>query len=83
MSYFKKNILHAMAVVYYNKKGVWTSFWCILSASFFHKNVSYLILSMAIPSMSYLFSFSRYQTKCVIKFIFRQLMTSEGGNTKI
>ena len=27
--------------------------------------------------MSYLFSFSRYQTKCVIKFLFRQLMTSE------
>ena len=26
--------------------------------------------------MSYLFSFSRYQTKCVIKFLFRQLMTS-------
>ena len=28
-------------------------------------------------SMSYLFSFSRYQTKCVFKFLFRQLMTSE------
>ena len=28
-------------------------------------------------SMSYLFSFSRYQTKCVIKFLFRQLMTSQ------
>ena len=27
-------------------------------------------------SMSYLFSFSRYQTKCVIEFLFRQLMTS-------
>ena len=26
-------------------------------------------------SMSYLFSFSRYQTKCFLKFIFRQLMT--------
>ena len=26
--------------------------------------------------MSYLFSFSRYQTKCVIKFLFRRLMTS-------
>ena len=24
----------------------------------------------------HLFSFSRYQTKCVIKFLFRQLMTS-------
>ena len=27
-------------------------------------------------SMSYLFSFSRYQTKCVVKFLSRQLMTS-------
>ena len=27
--------------------------------------------------MSYLFSFSRYQTKCVIKFLFRQLMISQ------
>ena len=30
-------------------------------------------------SMSHLFSFSRYQTKCVIKFLFRQLMMSEGN----
>ena len=28
-------------------------------------------------SMSYLLSFSRYQTKCIIKLLFRQLMTSE------
>ena len=27
-------------------------------------------------SMSHLISFSSYQTKCVIKFLFRQLMTS-------
>ena len=27
-------------------------------------------------SMSYLFSFSRYQTKCVLQLLFRQLMTS-------
>ena len=27
-------------------------------------------------SMSYLLSFSRYQTKCVIEFLFRQLMIS-------
>ena len=26
-------------------------------------------------SMSHLISFSRYQTKCVIKFLFRELMT--------
>ena len=28
-------------------------------------------------SVSYLFSFSRYQTKCIIKFLFRQLMISQ------
>ena len=28
-------------------------------------------------SMSHLISFSIYQTKCVIKFLFRQLMTSK------
>ena len=28
-------------------------------------------------SMSDLFSFSRYQTKCLIKLLFRQLMTSQ------
>ena len=28
-------------------------------------------------SMSYLLSFSRYQTKCVIEFLFRQLMASQ------
>ena len=27
--------------------------------------------------MSYVISFSRYQLKCVIKFLFRQLMTSQ------
>ena len=32
--------------------------------------------SMDKVSMSYLFSFSGYQTKSVIKFLFRQLMTS-------
>ena len=28
-------------------------------------------------STSHLISFPRYQTKCVIKFLFRQMMTSE------
>ena len=28
-------------------------------------------------SMSQLLSFPRYQTKCVIKFLFRQMMTSQ------
>ena len=34
-------------------------------------------LSIDKVSMSYLFSFLRYQTKCVIKFLFKQLMTSQ------
>ena len=34
-------------------------------------------LSMDKLSMSYLFFFSRYQTKCVIKFLFRQFMMSQ------
>ena len=32
--------------------------------------------SIDIVSMSYLFFFSRYQTKCAIELLFRQLMTS-------
>ena len=44
----------------------------------FSKKKRYLFntLSMDKISMSYLFSFSRYQTKCVVKFLSRQLMTS-------
>ena len=53
-----------------------TGFCCTFSAWFFHKNVIYLILSMDKVSMSYFFSFSRYQTKCVIEFLFSQLMMS-------
>ena len=34
-------------------------------------------VSMDKVSMSHLFSFSRNQTKCVIKFLFRQLMMSQ------
>ena len=34
-------------------------------------------LSTVKVSMSYLFSFPRYQTKCVIKFLFSQLMISQ------
>ena len=33
-------------------------------------------LSVDKVSMSNLISFSRYQTKCIIKFLFRQLMTT-------
>ena len=55
-----------------------TSFCCTFSVWFLYKNFLYLILHQGIykVSMSYLFSFSGYQTKCVIEFLFRQLMTS-------
>ena len=55
------------------KKGSGSSFW------FFHKNVPYLIpyLSIDKDSMSYISSFSRYQTKCAIKFLIKQLMMSQ------
>ena len=34
-------------------------------------------LSMDKVSVSYIFFFSRYQTRCVIKFLLKQLMTSD------
>ena len=47
-------------------------------AHFMHAFSCFLFnsLSMDKVSMSHLISFSRYQTKCIIKFLFRQLMTS-------
>ena len=53
-----------------------TSFWCTFSAQFFHKNDSYLIQSLDKVSMSDLISFSQYEIKYDIKFLFRQLLTS-------
>ena len=78
---FFKNFMHAMTVLGYLAKLIKVSganFWCTFSAWFFYKNVPFLFnsLSMDKVSMSYLISFSRFQTKCIIKFIFRQLMTS-------
>ena len=62
--YFKKNFLHAMAVLGYLtklKRGLGLAF----GAHFLKCSVFNILIS-----------FSRYQTKCVIKFLFRQLMTS-------
>ena len=56
------------------KKGAGASFWCTFSAWSFCKNVPYFSING--QSFSVTPSFSRYQTKCVIKFSFRQLMTS-------
>ena len=52
------------------------SFCCTFSAWFFYKNVLYLILHLLTRFHCHTFFFSRYQTKCVIEFLFRQLMTS-------
>ena len=57
------------------KRGPGLTFGARFLHYFFHKNVPYLI-SVAKVSMSHLISFSRYQTKHVIKFLFRQMMTS-------
>ena len=62
------------------KNGSGTSFWCTFSAWFFHKNVPYLILYQLTKFQYhiYIFSFSRYQAKCVIKFLFRKLVKGIG-----
>ena len=57
------------------KKGSGTSFRCTFCAWFFHKNV-HKGLSIQKFSVSHFCSFSRYQIKCIIKFLFRQLMMS-------
>ena len=65
-------------VIYQIIKRSRTSFFCTFSAWFFYKNV-FLSDTPSMDdkvSMSYFFSLSRYQTKCVIEFLFRQLMTS-------
>ena len=67
MSSFEKILLHAMTVLGYLaklKRGLGLAF----GAHFLHD----FSIKM---SMSYLISLSRYQTKFVIKFLSRQLMT--------
>ena len=61
--------------IYQNEEGVsCTGIRCIISAWFFHKNVPYLILFHLTKFQCHIFSFWRYQTKCAIKFLFRQLL---------
>ena len=84
ISYLQKNFLHATAVLGYLpklKRGLGLAFSCIFSAWIFCMNFplkccSFNTLPLYKIYMSYLFTFSRYQRKCVIKFLFRQLMTS-------
>ena len=58
------------------KKGVWDYLLMHISCIIFpQKCFLFNTLSMGKVSMSYLFSFPRYQTKSFIKFLFRQLMS--------
>ena len=63
-------------VIYQNKKRV-CDYLVHTFCMIFHKNVPYSIQLMAKVSILYLFffSFSRYLAKCVMKFLFRQLIT--------
>ena len=56
----------------YQKRNLGLAF----GAYFLHEKCSlFNTLSFDKVAMSYLFSLLRHQTKCVIKFLFRQLMT--------
>ena len=50
--------------------------WCALSAWFFHKNVPYLILYQSTKFQCHTFFPFEDMKKCIINFLFRQLMTS-------
>ena len=79
MSYFKKNFMNAMDVLGYLsklKRGLGLAFGAHFLHGFSLKCSLFNNLSMDKVSMSYLFSFSIYQTKYVIKFLFGQLITS-------
>ena len=55
------------------KKGPWTSFWCtILNMIFPLKCHLFNTVSIDKVSWLYLFFLQRNQTKCVMKFLFRQ-----------
>ena len=59
----------------------------VLGAHFLHdfsiKKFLFNTLSIDKVKISYHFSFSRYQTKCSIRFLFRQLMMSQKRNMEI
>ena len=64
-------------VIYWNYRGLGTVF----AAYFLHDFSIKMFFNWYSPSidkvsLSYLFSFPRCQTKCVIEFLFRQLVTS-------
>ena len=57
------------------KKGSGINFWCTFTTSFFNTNAPYIILYQLTKFQSHIFS-TGYQTKCVIEFLFTQLMMS-------
>ena len=59
------------------KEGLGLAFGAHFLHDFSLKNVLFNTLSTDKVSMSHLFSFPRCQTKCVIKFLFSQLMISQ------
>ena len=81
---FFQNIWFVKEFLYYSgcfglfdniKKRPGTNFCCTFSAWFFHANTSCLILYQLTNFQCDIF-FTGYQTKDVIKFLFRQLMRS-------
>ena len=64
-------------VIYPFKKGSKTSLWCIFSAWFSNKNVPYWILYQWTQFQCHKFFPSQDTKQNVIKFLFRQLMTSQ------
>ena len=66
-----------LCVVFQNKKGVWNQLLMHIFCMIFPWKCSFFnTLLMNKVSMLYLSYFSRHQTKCVIKFLLRQVMTS-------
>ena len=58
------------------KRGLGLAFGVRFQHDFPYKRSLFNTVPIDKVSLSYLFSFSRYQTKCVVKLLFRQLMTS-------
>ena len=72
--------MHAIAVLGYLaklKRGLGIAFGAYFLHDFSINMFGINTLSMEKVSMSHLISFSRYETKCVIKFLFRELMTAK------
>ena len=62
-------------VIFQNYRGLGLAFAAYFLYDFSEK-MCFIWYSIYEPSMSYLFSFSRYQRKCVIELLIRQLMIS-------